>query len=231
MNKIKIGGVHLTLAEIDKVFQVARFFNWTKLKGNSFDLTKILRFFPDLFHFAICVLTLCFYLFMVTVCLVQKVVFFQEMTRELELCLDHTLKELQRTNDQLKITVKKQVHLLRCIAALKGASNRKISQWEDLSTSGKKARQRRAKRLVTNAKRLVGGISKEFVKCFDVKALLKLIEASYGEETNSKVREIVFDEIRKSIPLDTVVQLKEVGGISDTTYGMLERNRTDLQDY
>ncbi len=140
MNKTKVGGVHLTSLEITNVLKVAQIFNWTKPKGIPFDLTKILRGLPDLFHFVISVLILCFYLLAVLACLIQKVVFFQDMTKELEYTLDCTAKKLDQTQKELRIKIKKQIHLVRSIAALKRVSKYKLREWEDLTTFGKKSR-------------------------------------------------------------------------------------------
>jgi hypothetical protein len=63
----------------------------------------------------------------------------------------------------------------------------------------------------------------ELSKCFKQDDVLALLDATYQGRIDIELREIIYNEIRSSIPLDKIVQLKDERFISDKCYGMLAK--------
>lgn len=135
---------------------------------------------------------------------VQHSIEVQDFEKETQTNLQIEVKELKRT----MVSMKRQNPIVK-------------KSWNELGSTGRSARRRKARLLIKELETLFQGSVIELAKCFNKDNLLHLVEISSQGHLEDNLREKILKEIHNSIPIDAVVELKETGNIADYTYNLL----------
>jgi len=76
---------------------------------------------------------------------------------------------------------------------------------------------------LAEANTIVGGSTVYLTKCFKQDELLKIVEVHSHGKIDEYLRELIYAEIRDSIPIEAVVQIKDDSSISDLSYGSITK--------